>query len=170
MYIIFKESNLYYSQFTLKCRMTRPPQGCKKVESPFGPLRSKMLIRSIKSLALIICVWADYTHLCNVIIFIRPLQKYVFESQPWNALKRRWRTLGHRKRKTSQAVSLVSYLKTLDGWEECERQREEGRGTEFPQLSPWYTTPVDRPGVAHLQHQVHGSFTTTLRTQKIYFH
>lgn len=59
-----------------------------------------------------------------------------------------------------------SYLQTLDRWQECERQREEGSGTEFPQLSPWHTTPVDWPGVAHLQHQVHGSFTTTSKSQK----
>lgn len=59
-----------------------------------------------------------------------------------------------------------SYLQTLHRWQEYERQREEGSGTEFPQLSPWYTTPVDRPGVTHLQHQVHGSFTATSKSQK----
>lgn len=116
------------------------------------------------SLALIAGVRADHAHLCDVVIFVRPLQKRIRQSQSGKALKQ-----GREAHQSAPVLrihsfssgSLESYLQTLDGGEECEGQGEEGPRAELPQLAPRDAAPVDGPGVAHLQHQVHGSFAAS---------
>lgn len=52
-----------------------------------GPVVSKMPKRKKLFLALVARIRADHTHLCNVIVFVCPLQKCIRESQSGNTLK-----------------------------------------------------------------------------------
>lgn len=61
--------------------------------------------------------------------------------------------MGERERERERASS---HLETLDGREKCQWEGQRGGGTELPQLAARDAAPVDGPGVAHLQHQVHG--------------
>lgn len=83
--------------------------------------------------------------------------------------RKKHRMSGPQKKRRATQVSFAEtsglYLQTLDGGEERERQGE-GRGrAQFAQLSPWCSAPVDGSGVAHLQHQVHGSLAATTRSR-----
>lgn len=99
--IIFKESDLYYSQLIVKYNIL--PLSCKK-DSVMCRMPQlvhsyvKCKKRSRKLLALIARKRADHTHLCNVVVFVRPLQKCICEPQTRNALQ------------------------TLDGRQDCEGQ------------------------------------------------
>lgn len=52
--------------------------------STVGPF----ILKILKASALVACVRADHTHLCDVVVFVRPLQKRVGEPQSRDALKR----------------------------------------------------------------------------------
>lgn len=63
----------------------------------FGPFvsktqkKEKKKKRSIKVLTLVGRERTDHTHLCDVVVFVRPLQKCVRESQSGDALEQRGR-------------------------------------------------------------------------------
>lgn len=108
------------------------------------------------------CAMSSYSYVLfrNVSLSLNPEMLWKKEAEDIRTRK---------KRRTTTHVSFLetsgSYLQTLDGREECERQGEGHGGAEFAQLSPWCSAPVDGSSVAHLQHQVHGSLAATTRSR-----
>lgn len=74
----------------------------------------------------------------------------------------RWREIKKRKGKKR----LSSHLETLDGREQRQREGQRGSGAELPQLVARDAAPVDGPGVAHLQHQVHGPLAGQMKMRE----
>lgn len=62
---------------------------------------------------------------------------------------------------------MSSNLETLDGRQQRQRKGQRGSGAELSQLAARHAAPVDGPGVAHLQHQVHGPLAWRRKTKKI---
>ena len=155
--IIFKQSGLYYSQFIFKIQFS-PLQVAKRVKcqryvQTFHSLvhsfsktqkkkrkKKKKRKRSIKVLTLIGRERTDHTHLCDVVVFVRPLQKCVRESQSGNALAQR----GERKQNISaQEQHKLSFPTGVDltcrPWmdERSVRGRErKAAGLSFPSCRP----------------------------------
>lgn len=74
---LFAKKAIYINNsFILKYRII--PTGEKN--SPVGPLSSKRRVMGVPPLVFFALVRADHTHLCDVVVLVRPLQKSVFES------------------------------------------------------------------------------------------
>lgn len=129
--------------------------------STVGPFRFKKHI--IKSSALNAPVWANHAHLCNVVIFIRPRQKRICESQSRNALKQRdegrqrvRKASGHRMTVVCDTCPLPADPGQMRRVWEAERGRRQDWASPAVVLiyhtsgSTWcYTSPAPGPWFFH---------------------
>lgn len=82
----------------------------KQKNSPVGPLSSKRRVKVAASLVLVVLVWADHAHLCDVIVLVRPLQKRVYEPQSRNALEGRGGGRYHPKKEEEKKEEKAAIL------------------------------------------------------------
>lgn len=113
--IIFKEGGLYYSQFIFKIQYY--PLRLQKERNVSVICRIPLLVhsylkckkRSIKSLALVARVRADHAHLRDVVVFVRPLQEGICESQSGNALKQRGEEYDNSEQEEHEDIEVTGF-------------------------------------------------------------